>query len=921
MRRTTTNSSYHGSHEYSTFSASTIRSSQPSDDHTNTLCKCICCLCRLSSSLILHPVGPFRCIWDMFVMLLLVYTSIEIPLTVSFGQSTLTAYVGLAVDCFLLIDIVLNFHTAYFDKYDHLRVVTNKRHICKNYLKHWFIIDLITCIPFQFLFDPAHFNGSSHGDMSGEFDYIKILRIFRLFRIIKILRFLRMLRIFDTFMKQFVNREMIIIIKMIKIICGMILFAHIAACCWWYTGSKTSPSWIDGIDKYDLRSPDIDTFTKYSYAWYWAVVTLFTTGYGDITATNTTEQWVCSVAILVGTCFFGYFIGTLTAYITEGDKVQSFRSDKLEEARSFCDKKKLPKELTRAVLIHIRYHCTYNYVFDEGEVLSLLPAHLQHDIHNSVAKQFLMHLKMFHHLSDYVIGLIAVKCKSISCNQGYRLYEIDDIAKEFYIQRTGKSSMYNKKGQKIQQLSRGSVCGEYSSFLFKKRTTKLECDTWSEFYSINIDDIRQILDVYYPKSSVSKWKAIQHHLREAYADNVNHSVHFDGFHRELCSLPEESVHLFETESQHTPIPPIAFADIDHEEEQIALFAPVTIELQRPQSYEYSSAAHHTHAAKGTRIKMKQEEEKDLETSVRPTKIQEQTQTENVGDKETKRFVKSFRTRSDLRHSKIMAHSEKHRASESTGNTAMKGRVSSTVELGKGDRSHVTFIPQSQDTPANALAAEDLDDSECSFFSSVSNNSDDEKKAFKSSKGTNSGGKRKKTSVTRKGKGKFRRRNRTTVTTKLKASGHASSPRNRKILGGIKRTKSDTIGTKTCDTDVVLEMPTPNDLFGQRSLMSFDESFLLAALNKQCTLSVSPGPDANNEDSQSAHEEKTYTKPKDIAINSDKSNNLHDEPITPLYMQVIRSNSVLDLHAPRAQSGHQLENPFDVSDMDKTEQNI
>eukprot|EP01083_Nonionella_stella_P078911 216231_1 len=487
MRRTTTNSSYHGSHEYSTFSASTIRSSQPSDDHTNTLCKCICCLCRLSSSLILHPVGPFRCIWDMFVMVLLIYTSIEIPFTMSFGQSPSIAYVGLAVDCFLLIDIFLNFHTAYFDKYDHLRLVTNKKLICKSYFKSWFIIDLVTCIPFQFLFDPAHFNGSDHIDSSDDsaLEYIKVLRIFRLLRIVKILRFLKMLRIFDTFMRQFVVREMIIIMKMIKIVCGMVLFAHFAACLWWYVGMKTSPSWID---VHGLRKPELHTFTKYSYAWYWAVVTLFTTGYGDIVATNTIEQWVCSVSILVGTCFFAYFVGTLTVYITEGDKVQSFRSDKLEEAQSFCEKKKLPKELTRAVLTHIRYHCTYNYVFDEGELLSLLPAYLQHDIHNYVAKQFLLQLKMFQnefiHLSDFVIGLIAVKCKSISCNQSYKLYDIDDMAKEFYIQRTGKSSMYNNKDEVIQHLSRGSVCGEYSSMLFKKRKTKIECDTWSEFYSI-----------------------------------------------------------------------------------------------------------------------------------------------------------------------------------------------------------------------------------------------------------------------------------------------------------------------------------------------------------------------------------------------------------------------------------------------------
>ena len=117
------------------------------------------------------------------------------------------------------------------------------------------------------------------------------------------------------------------------------------------------------------------------------MVTLFTTGYGDITATNYVEQWVSSISILIGTCFFAYFVGTLTALITEGDKIEQYQLEKLEEAQSFCEKKKLPKELTRAILSHIRYHCRYNFVFDEAEVLSILPSYLQHDVNTFTSQQ------------------------------------------------------------------------------------------------------------------------------------------------------------------------------------------------------------------------------------------------------------------------------------------------------------------------------------------------------------------------------------------------------------------------------------------------------------------------------------------------------------------------------------------------------
>ncbi len=185
----------------------------------------------------------------------------------------------------------------------------------------------------------------------------------------------------------------------------------------------------------------------------------------------------------------------------------------MEEAQSFCDKKKLPRELTRAILTHVRYHCNYNYVFDENELLNMLPEYLQHDIHAHVGKQFLLQLKIFQneyiHLPEFIIGLIAVKSKSISCNQWFKLYDVGDIAKEFYIQRTGVSAMYDENNKLLYNLSRGSVCGEYECILFKQRKVKVECSTWSEFIAVNVDAIKEILEQYYPKSHSNKWNQLK----------------------------------------------------------------------------------------------------------------------------------------------------------------------------------------------------------------------------------------------------------------------------------------------------------------------------------------------------------------------------------------------------------------------------
>eukprot|EP01084_Bolivina_argentea_P126710 224294_1 len=195
-----------------------------------------CFLCRVSSSLLLHPKGPFRNIWDLVVLVVLLYTSFEVPVSIAFGQSVGAKYFDLIIDIFLLTDIILNFHTAYFDKYDNLHLVTDKKLIAKKYVSGQFLIDFITCIPFEFLTPEADNEYSNH-----PLSVIKILRIFRLLRLLKILRFFKSFK----FLKHSMAREVAVFLKIFKITFLLLLFAHFSACLWWYVGIKNEPSWID----------------------------------------------------------------------------------------------------------------------------------------------------------------------------------------------------------------------------------------------------------------------------------------------------------------------------------------------------------------------------------------------------------------------------------------------------------------------------------------------------------------------------------------------------------------------------------------------------------------------------------------------------------------------------------------------------
>ena len=83
------------------------------------------------------------------MMLLIVYYGIAVPLRIADFGSVKDAglnYFDLATNLFFIVDIVLNFFTAYKEQGE---IVFSKVKIRQRYLKSWFLVDVIASIPFE----------------------------------------------------------------------------------------------------------------------------------------------------------------------------------------------------------------------------------------------------------------------------------------------------------------------------------------------------------------------------------------------------------------------------------------------------------------------------------------------------------------------------------------------------------------------------------------------------------------------------------------------------------------------------------------------------------------------------------------------------------------------------------------------------
>jgi hypothetical protein len=95
-------------------------------------------------------------------------------------------------------------------------------------------------------------------------------------------------------------------VSLLKLFIKMLFFAHLVACLWYYIGISGDEDGINWLSAKGFSHKS--TFFQYIVSLYWAITTISTTGYGDITAQNEDEFIFCLLVMIMGSIFFGYSI-------------------------------------------------------------------------------------------------------------------------------------------------------------------------------------------------------------------------------------------------------------------------------------------------------------------------------------------------------------------------------------------------------------------------------------------------------------------------------------------------------------------------------------------------------------------------------------------------------------------------------------
>lgn len=323
--------------------------------------------------------------WDGMQAFCLVYIAIVLPFT-SAGfvkeendTSSVWFWWEVLVDAYFVADVVLRFRVGYLNPRGHLE--TGKWKVAKRYLRRWFLIDFVACLPVRYVEMIAGSDGTG-SKLRG----LKIVRLVRLGKMLR-LRHLQMLVKRATMM--FDVPGLWTTFRLSSLVVAVMYMAHITACIWYYIGDGEQRI-DDELVLYGWRRSETDHHglewtdnvhwsTIYLDCFYFAVTTLTTVGYGDRSPHTDTEKWVVCMIEIAGTFSFGLMAGTLTTIIAEATELQAKRDRELHELKTFLEIKGVDKRLSTEVIIAMESYHTIaeTLITQEQTIMQRLPPYFR----------------------------------------------------------------------------------------------------------------------------------------------------------------------------------------------------------------------------------------------------------------------------------------------------------------------------------------------------------------------------------------------------------------------------------------------------------------------------------------------------------------------------------------------------------------
>ncbi|KAK9813287.1 hypothetical protein WJX72_011893 [[Myrmecia] bisecta] len=502
---------------------------------------------------LIHPQSYITSI-ESTVMALVdaTYSAFIVPIGIAFESFvngiTWTVVCDLVAGALFNIDIFILLHTGFIITHNLRRkVVMNGNLIAWFYCRRGALItDVLSAIPFWVELGLVVIAGNRSRGLT-----LQVFLALRLFRLVRLARFMK--GIFNQLgsrstgiLGKLISSSVIYFMLTVYAACALI---NLLGCIWYFTARREglANSWLTSVVRmpslhgsytvcdhlksmtaipglylvkiwnfsaghegranswvtYAVAGQDLSASShprQYVAAIYYAMTTITTVGYGDVTAHTAAEELVAIFIMFIGVLFFGFLIGSLGDLLEKSSKAArraAVLRSKFDDVEAWMRKRRLPREMRNEITTFYADIWVRQSDWKDEQFFAELPAMTRSRVAGYMLRNVLQTSDIFRCLSKEARERIAGKVRPRMVSPGFDLCEQGDEAECLWILQEGEILIL-RDHQEVGMLEPPAVIGESVILpeLGGHRAFTFRAVTWCTVWELRLADIQMLLNVY-----------------------------------------------------------------------------------------------------------------------------------------------------------------------------------------------------------------------------------------------------------------------------------------------------------------------------------------------------------------------------------------------------------------------------------------